>query len=254
MREVDFLDAVGKMDARHVEECVTYRPNRAKKWIPLCVAACLCVVLIGTAFAIDEFYNFFSRLFVSEVGPTYELSSTVVRYPMDSFSDALLEASENRGSLAVVEREFDTWEEVRAFIGSTVDLVWPKVESWEGRYYVYLFHTGSNKLWRISVESLDLNAKASVSLKIYTEHHIDETVLLSTTYTEDTVEQMEPYTTAAGFSTDLVLIRGPESYPSVQCVGSFTRMGVIYSVETYGTMSTQEESVLLLRTLLDSFD
>lgn len=39
MRDIDFLDAVGKVDARHVEECVTYRPHHAKKWISLCAAA-----------------------------------------------------------------------------------------------------------------------------------------------------------------------------------------------------------------------
>jgi len=217
------------------------------------IAACLCVILVGTAFAVDEFYALFSRLFLSENGFTYEVSSTVTQYPMDSFSDALLEASENRGTLAVVKREFATWEEVRAFIGPGVDLTWPNAESWQGGYHVYLFHTGGDKLWGIRVESLDLNAQASVSLKIYTEHRIDETVVHSTTSTEDTAERMEPYTTAAGFPAELVLIRGPEEHPSVQCVGSFTRMGVIYSAETYGTLSTQEETVLRLHTLLDSF-
>lgn len=218
------------------------------------IAACLCIILVGTTFAVDEFYELFTRLFPSEVGPTYELNSTVAQYPLDSFSDALLEASESRGTLAVVEREFDTWAEVRAFIGSDIDLVWPDAENWQGRYYVYLFHTGGDKLWGISVESVDINAQASVSLDIYTEHRTNKSVVQTTVYTpDDTVEQLEPYTTAAGFPAELALIKGPENYPSTQCVGSFTRMGVIYSAKTYGTLSTQEETVLRLHTLLDSF-
>lgn len=218
------------------------------------IAACLCIVLIGTAFAVDEVYDLFSKLFFSEAGTAHELNTTVAQYPVDSFSDALLESSENRGTLAVVEQEFDTWEEVRAFIGPNVDLVWPNAESWQGRYQVCLFHTGSDNLWGISIESTDTNAQASISLDIYTEHRAGSTVTQTTVYSsEDTVEQLEPYTTAAGLSAELILIKGPESHPDVQCAGSFTRMGVIYSVKTYGTLNTQEETVLRLLTLLDCF-
>ena len=55
MREIDFLDAVGRIDDKFIEECITYRPqNRASVWIKRvsAVAACF-LIAVAAVFIVD---------------------------------------------------------------------------------------------------------------------------------------------------------------------------------------------------------
>jgi len=56
MREIDFLDAVGRVNKRYIEECITYKqPKKMNVWIGRmsAVAACLAVI-IGTVLIVNH--------------------------------------------------------------------------------------------------------------------------------------------------------------------------------------------------------
>ncbi len=51
MKEIDFLDAVGRVDKKYIEECFTYKPRTARTWIRAIGAIAACFVLMVGIFA-----------------------------------------------------------------------------------------------------------------------------------------------------------------------------------------------------------
>lgn len=107
MREVDFLDAVGKVDARHIEECVTYRPNRAKKWIALCASAAAVFVAVVVALSVPRGPVIIDRdgFFIEDgVLLSYNGNATDVTIPeeVEVVADYAFLSNENSKSIEVV--------------------------------------------------------------------------------------------------------------------------------------------------------
>lgn len=230
------------------------RRRRAPRW-GIIAAACLCAALISSAFAVSGIVRLVSDLSPSEHGPHYEVTGTVGKFPLSMFSDELIEASETRGTLAVVQRQFATWPEVKNFIGTDISYIWPNHESWSGIYTVHLFHTGFNKLWGVTVESFDPNTQTKIEIEIYTEHYPPDPVTISnTTYSDtDTVIPLDPISMPGGQSAETVMILGPETHPDARCNAVFVQEGAAYTVTVFGTVEKQEEMLPRLTAILDCF-
>jgi len=107
MREVDFLDAVGRVDARHIEECVTYRPNRTKRWIALCASAAAVLIAVVVALGVPRGPAIIDRDgFYIEDGVllSYSGSETDVTIPdeVEVIADYAFLSNKNSGSIEVV--------------------------------------------------------------------------------------------------------------------------------------------------------
>lgn len=231
------------------------------------IAACLCLALLGTAFAAnpEALSGLIDRLTVRQVSAEYNcgylIEGQVIQYPLSAFSPALLAASEGRDT-AVVSLTFDTWEEVQAFLGEDIPCVCP--EGWDtDLIQVLLFHTESEVLWGVKICSVDFGCQTSLDITIYTEHWLhrnDEIAGLMGLSTAD-VEYLSSYPMPNGSQAELVLVTDPQmllpdgtfASPLQQCFGYFMRDGILYSVTAHSSVPPHESTEAQLQTVLDSF-
>lgn len=239
-------------------------PNIARAAL---IAACLCAALLGTAFAanpeaVAEFINRFTPVqaepVVHEDGAAgYHISFAPSRYPIDSFSPALLAAGENRES-DFIHFEFDTWAEARAFIGESIPCVIPGAgENWEARFRVDLAYN-QDKLTNVMVAST--GTAPWVRLMLKTEYSqadatgMDHLVTVGEPGSQS--EVLDPYPMANGGQAQITLITAPEdsNWPShTMCIGTFIRDGIVYTVTTIGPRYPEEELLAPLYDALDLF-
>lgn len=247
------------------------------------IAACLCLALLGTAFAAnpEAVAALMERLNVQVISDQEyygadicTIGGQVTAFPLSDFSPALNEDSENRGVHAVVQKEFDTWDETRAYLGENIPCIWPNDgKNWEARYCIDMFHTqryiGTShtqfeQLWGIEVYSTNLELQAEVTFNIYTEHWpypngTDNVVPLNGLHISmDSVEQLESYSMANGLTAEILVDTeaaesAGENPPHCNAIGYFMRSGIFYRVETLGVSSNREETVARLYSILDTF-
>lgn len=221
------------------------------------VAAILVIALAGTALAgVFDYLNL--QVFSNAEDIGYAVTgSPMTKYPLSAFSPALLEASDSRDGLAVVDFSFDTWEEVRKFVGLDIPCIWPDGD-WTGSYRVYLFHTGSDQLWGVDICSTQTAevVLSQIEVQIRTEYWQSENVEagLISPGTEGNYTQLDSYHMANGGTAEVVQYTGSEKYPHAFCEGYFMRNGILYNVISYGTTSTLEETISRLYAVLDAYE
>ncbi|MDE6260172.1 MAG: hypothetical protein K2M42_04820 [Oscillospiraceae bacterium] len=272
MKKEQVLNLMNTVGPDLIEEADIQAP--AKRRMPKAVrtgliAACLCLALLGTAFAAnpEAVADFLSRFTpvqaetcTTEDGVNrYYASYTPIRYPMDSFSPALLAAGEGRGDNRHVELSFDTWAEVRAFIGEDIPCFYPETG---GRQFVVTLHYNEDKLIRVGVHR-DYATSPWVWLDIYTEHFLGSTdgstgfgmTVESESGDSAQVEMLEPYPMANGCQAEIALFTLPadpgDPGENVQCVATFVQDGIQYQVQTGGWF--KEEQLAKLYEALDLF-
>lgn len=237
-----------------------------KRRIPAAaLAAALVVVLAGTAFAAgsEAVAGFIERLTLQVFSGGEDIGYTVsgdsmTKYPLSAFSLPLLEASENRDGLAVVDLWFDTWDEVRDFLGRDIPCIWPDSgEGWAGPYHIYLFHTGSDQLWGVDIcntQTTDV-VLSQIKIQIRTEYWqgMNASAGLRDRGGEGCFTPLGGYHMSNGAEAELVQYTGPEDCPHANCEGFFMTDGILYNVTSYGTNSTLEETVSRLYKILDAF-
>lgn len=237
------------------------------------IAACLCLALLGTAFAAnpEAMAALIERLNVQITTDRgrdiYTVGGKLTAFPLSDFSPALNEDSESRGIRVVVQKKFNTWDEVQAYLGEDIPSIWPgDGKDWEKpgrRYNVDLLHTQLEQLWGIQVYSTNLDLQAEVSFHLYTEHcpSLNENMSpLGGMYgSMGSVEQLEDYSMANGLTAEILvdtedasLIIG-DGQPLCSAIGYFARSGILYRVEAFGAAPTRDETVSRLYTILDSF-
>lgn len=274
------FETMNHIDPALVEEIdLTPRKKRRMPARPRAglIAACLCLALVGTAFAaapelitgifspttvkvgiMDDDPNIYQT--IDEDGNKVYSSGFMVTgdvmtsYPLSAFSEELREASDNRGDLAVVQRSFDTWEEVQAFLGEDIPLVWPRVEDCDQPIWVSLFHTGHEVLWGVNIYSSNYSScHAIINIDLRTELG-REIAGTAGVYTDEDVTQLDSYLMANGGQAEIVLVTAPEEqYHDAKCYGIFMRDGIVYQVTVHGLREDPEEMVQRLQALLDSF-
>lgn len=265
MKKEQILDLMGTVPPDLIEEADIQPP--AKRRIPKAlraglIAACLCLALLGTAFAAnpEAVAVFLNRLTVTitsngdETGYTVD-GSSMTKYPLSAFSPALLAASENRNS-PVVTLNFDTWDEVRAFLGEGIPCVWPAGEDDANRRFtVYLFHTELEALWGVDVtvtHTTDV-VHSEIAIQIRTECWRGDNAHAGLGSPDGDFAHLESYPMANGSTAEVIQYTGPEDFPHANCEGYFMQGGILYRITAYATVPTAGDAVSHLHTILDSF-
>lgn len=226
------------------------------------VAAILVIALAGTALAgVFDYLNL--QVFSNAEDSGYTVTgSPMTKYPLSAFSPALLEASEARNGLAVVDILFDTWAEVREFVGLDIPCVWPDIRGdWTESYRVYLFHTGpdpeSEHLWGVAITGTQRAdcILSEIIVQIRTEYWQGDNaeITMRDSGTDGIFSQLDRYLMANGTTAEVVQYAGSEEYPHAFCEGYFMRNGILYDVASYGTASTLEETISRLYAILDAY-
>ena len=271
MKKDDVLNLMTDLPPDLIEEAGLQAPARRR--LPRLaraglIAACLCLALLGTAFAAnpEAVAQFIDRLTVhvspDEKEPGYSVTGGVMtKYPLSAFSPALLAASENRVGPVVFDLYFDTWDEVQAFLGKDISCVWP--EDWAGDFQVILFHTELEVLWGVDIYSTDLSRQAQIEMKIRTELWTGENASGGLgALNGSSITQRPSYSMRNGAIAELVQVTDPETVyqdgtPTgvrpQQCAGYFMQDGILYSVTAFSPIPPQETTEAQLKAVLDSF-
>ena len=231
------------------------------------IAACLCLVLAGTAFAATVVYRLTVEIGPDERNEEY-FGYTVrggpnVQYPLSAFSPELIAASEGREDpLMGVKRAFRTKKEVQAFLGEDIPCVFP--EGWDDAYYdVVLFHVQhdqeqtdpNGELTMVTVYSVSKGRwPVMLTLSMSTENLLEADVDRAGGW-HDTrasqMEQLDSYTMANGCTAEIILQTSGEEEKSFICHGVFVKDGISYQLETFSKVS--EAALIQLQNVLDSF-
>lgn len=265
MKKEQILDLMSTVSPDLIEEADIQPP--AKRRVPKAlraglIAACLCLALLGTAFAAnpEAVAAFINRLTVTVTSTGDETGYTVdggsmTKYPLSAFSPALLAASEGRET-PVVMLSFDTWDEVRAFLGKDIPCVWPAGEDDNNRRFtVYLFHTELEVLWGVDIivtHTTDV-VHSEIEIQIRTECWRGDNAHAGLDSPDGDFIHLESYPMANGSTAEVIQYTGPEKYPHSNCEGYFMKDGVLYRITTYATVPTAGDALSHLRTILDSF-
>ncbi len=265
MNKEQVLNLMNAIDPDLIEEADL--PIAAKRRMPRfartgLIAACVCLALVGSAFAAnpEAMAALIDRLNVHIVSTEEDTSYTVeggpmTKYPLSAFSPALNAASEGRDG-PVVSLSFDTWNEVREFVGGDIPLLLPQSEGDENRRFtVYLFHTGSDRLWGVDINVAHVTdlVHSEIEFQIRTELWQGENAKAGLAGSDGAFTQMESHPMTNGITAEIIQYTGPADFPHANCKGYFMKDGILYSVKTFATVSTVEDAASRLYAILDSF-
>lgn len=245
--------------ARLLQEERKGHPMKRWKRMVLAVAVAALLVTVAAAANPELLGKLTLQLFSdgSSRGEGYTVSGTpMTKYPLSAFSPNLIAASESREKPgAAVSLMFDTWQEVKAFIGEDIPCVWPGGgENWQGWFQVMLFHTEHDVLWGVDIIGCDLEKTgAEVWVEIRTELWPYSEASASYNITEGRLTLLGSYAMANGAVAEIVQYQGTEEHPGRHdYTGYFMREGILYTVTAMNTITTEgtEEQ---LKEILDSF-
>lgn len=265
MKKEQILDLMNTVPPDLIEEANIQVPARRR--IPKglrtgLIAACLCLALLGTAFAAnpEAVAALIERLTVT-ITSTGEVTGYTVdggsmtKYPLSAFSPALLAASEGRDA-PVVTLNFDTWDEVRAFLGEGIPCVWPAGEGdIDRRFTVSLFHTELEALWGVNIivtHTTDV-VHSEIEIQIRTECWPGDNAQAGLGSPEGGFTHLESYPMPNGSTAEVIRYTGPEKFPHANCEGYFMQDGILYHITAYATNSTAGDAESRLHAILDSF-
>lgn len=273
MKNDQVLEFINKIGPDLIEEADVPLPDKrrlSKLARTGLIAACLCLALLGTAFAANSgaVAQLIDRLTIhvssNEKGSGYSVTGgPMTKYPLSAFSPALIAASEARENPAAsVSLTFDTWDEVQAFLGPDIPCVYPS--DWDTNWIqVLLFHTESEVLWGIDIHSTDLSRQAEVNVEIRTELWQGENAFSGMGLLDGSITtQLPSYSMRNGATAELIHVADPElvysdGTPSgarlQYCNGYFMQDGILYAVTAFCPVPPQETTEAQLKTVLDSF-
>lgn len=259
----------------------SFRPLRAGL-----IAACLCLALVGTAFAATAAYQLMVRVHADKeingehyVG--FQVYGDYTQFPLSAFSPKLIAAcEENQDPFHIVQPTFATREEAWDFLGRSIPCVWARGddETWyrdgddmsglseDYKYRVELWQNDETmKLDGVEVHYyLDSvsGASAMVDMMILAEtmeppEDWDGTLGGMLEYQDRQVERLESHTMPNGAVAEIVMIYSAQDdtiYGVGECYGNFVYEGVFYQVRAHSWKGmTKDELVDQLYALLDSF-
>lgn len=219
------------------------------------IAACLCAALLGTAGA--AVYRAQAPRLEPNIDGTgrfygYAVTGKLARYPLNRFSDAFREAGETAPSK--VDREFSTFDEVRAYLG-TIPCTW--AGDWESEYTVMLYHDEQQKIWGTDVMSKSPDGRITIWLRILTENYpkADEMGGLYGGGPDAVMERLESYQMPNGcvaetFTIDRTAVEG---WTFSTCISFFIKDGNLYEVSVHGELNDPVRLWPEVQAVLDSF-
>lgn len=244
------------------------------------IAAALCFALVGTAFAATAVYRLTVQIGESEAWGneyvTYDIYGESVLHPLEDFSPAFQEdfADWSHPSLLFLQK-FDSWEEVTAYLGDNIPLVWHGIDSldkdeYPPEYRVQGYHEmyGDNKLQFVTVrdngviliDGPSFRLSFHTQMRIYTPDYRGES-LIGEGWWKDSGEfqVLDSYTMANGCVAEVVV--GTKTYEDIEgetqhYIGTFMKDGILYQADMFVPVKCtldQAELVEQLHQILDSY-
>ena len=219
------------------------------------IAACLCLALVGTAFAAAAGAK---ALFRARLEPHmdgsgtfdgYTVSGNARTYRLKDFSEAFHEAGKTRDGR--VDVEFSTIDEVRAYLGENIPCAWP--EGWDGEFVVSLFHNEEGQIWGGEVISWDPGGTIDLRMRVLTEKYHqgrDGEKILGMYGGLGEKKRLDPYEMPNGALAEAYTEAGPDG---CACTGFFLIDGYFYEIHTYDVPDRQSELWPRIQAVLDSF-
>lgn len=253
MKEEQVLELMGRLAPDLIEEADLMPPakSRLSKGARTgLIAACLCLILVGTACAATAAYRLIVRSSVDGEGILYEIFGfeDAVRYPMSSFSQELqtvCRSGEGLGEAGI--RYFDSREEAQAYLGEAIPMVWP--DYWP-RVMCTILPSTRQPVQKVSVmyfAGFADGANFTAQMWAYTENCPEEDVGMELRL-RDISTPPERYEMADG--TEAVIYCG-----SSWCTGVFVKSGVVCMASVDGRFADASMPELKARlcAVLDSF-
>ena len=222
------------------------------------IAACLCLALVGTAFAATAVYRLTVQIGESEAWGneyvTYDIYGESVLHPLEDFSPAFQEdfADWSHPSLLFLQK-FDSWEEVTAYLGDNIPLVWHGIDSldkdeYPPEYRVQGYHEmyGDNKLQWVDVRDNGIllidgpsyRLGFHTEVRIYTPDYRGDS-LIGEGWWKDSGEfqALDSYAMANGCTAEVIV--GTKTYEDLdgaathEYIGTFMKDGILYKVNMF---------------------
>lgn len=240
------------------------------------VAACLCLALVGTAFAATAVYRLtvqtseWEYFYNEYVG--YYVYGEPVLHPLEDFSQKFQDdfAAWNHPSL-LFHQKFDSREEVEAYLGDNISLVWHSMDDMDAEEYPPVYRVqgyhemyGDNKLQWVDV--FDGGARITdkltfhTQMRIYTPDYHGE-FLIGEGWWKDSAEfrMLDSYTMANGCVAEIVV--GTQTFEDIEgetqnYIGTFMKDGILYKTDLFVPIQYPEseaELVERLHQILDSY-
>lgn len=243
--------------ARAVEENRKPRP-RLRPVRTALLAAALCAALLVTAGAV-VYKAQAPRLEPNIDGKGrmygYAVTGKLATYPLSRFSDEFREAGEENPKGRVF-REFNTFDEVRAYLGDGIPCVW--AEGWESGYTVMLYHDEQQNIWGSDVMSASLDGRAKIWLRILTDAYpnADEMGGLYGGGPDAVMERLDSYQMPNGCAAETFTIdrTAVEGWQYSTCISFFIKDGNLYEVSVDGELADPIQLWPEVQAILDSFE
>ncbi len=245
------------------------------------IAAAMCFALVGTAFA-AAVYRLTVQIGESEAWGneyvTYDIYGESVLHPLEDFSPAFQEdfADWSHPSLLFLQK-FDSWEEVTAYLGDNIPLVWHGIDSldkdeYPPEYRVQGYHEmyGDNKLQWVDVRDNGIllidgpsyRLGFHTEVRIYTPDYRGDS-LIGEGWWKDSGEfqALDSYAMANGCTAEVIV--GTKTYEDLdgaathEYTGAFMKDGILYKVNMFVPIRcplNEAQMEAQLHQILDSFE
>lgn len=248
-------------------------------------AACLCLALVGTAFAATAVYRLTVQTGEEEAWGneyvTYDVYGEPVIHPLEDFSQEFQDdfAAWDHPNL-LFNQKFDDWEKVEAYLGDNIPIVWHSMESidkdeYPPEYRVEGYHEmyGDNKLQWVTVRDngvlltdglssqLPFRLSFHTEVRIYTPDYRNKSLIREGWWKDSgDFQVLDSYTMANGCVAEIVV--GTHTYEDFdggatrEYIGAFMKDGILYKVDLYVPIRCPWEGTELkeqLHQVLDSF-
>lgn len=241
------------------------------------IAAAVCILLVGTAFAATTIYNLMLKTYDSWMYHDWELMRFELygeadRYVLEDFSQELQDDYNawvlDRHNHSGPNRRFDSWEDAKAYIGDNIPCTWRDTSgtAWEDQYRVQAVPDLSGETTNVqhvafgSFFKLPGGQVVEAVIYVYCEDYPYEELYGMAAPLGTGVQTLEDYPMANGCTARIIAQVSPpdsdEEWSPSYCIGFFTKDGILYEISMFGGNLGEipmSEMELRLHQVLDTF-
>ena len=275
MKKEQVMELMNSLPPELVEEADVQPPARRRlpKGIRSgLVAACLCLALVGTAFAATAVYQMVVKTGQRESEgrqySTFEVYGEPARFTLEDFSRQLQEdytAWDRYQGGILPGGEFQNWEEAKAYLGDNIPCTWRDTGGVE-KEYVYRVQSIPDLSWDTNDLQyvmfynnawLKSGVTSETEIYIYGEVNVSDLIYSLGESLGTDFQVLGSYAMANGCTAQIVTqATRDEEWPRPYCIGCFMKSGILYKVSIFGGGGGQvpmDELEDQLYQVLDSF-